>query len=77
MSIEYSDHAKRQIKERKILLINIVETIRNSSMKAKSFKNRKLRQKRFGSKILEVVTVTEGSKITVITAYYLGVNDEN
>ncbi len=33
--------------------------------------NRRLRQKEFGGNILEVVTVTEGSRITIITAYYI------
>ena len=46
-------------------------------MKLKTFKNRRLRQKRVGGKILEVVAVTEGSRIIVVTAYYLEDNSEN
>jgi len=75
MSIEFSDHALEQVKSRKIPRKRIIDTIKNPQKKIKSFKNRILRQKQFGSKILEAVTVTEGSKITVITAYYLEENE--
>lgn len=71
MSIKYSDHAGKQIKERKISVNIVNETVKNPERKLVSSRNRKLRQRQFGSKILEVVTVTEGSRITVITAYYL------
>ena len=71
MSIKYSDHAKKQIKERKIPVNSVNETVKNSERKIISSRNRKLRQRQFGSKILEVITVTEGSRIAVITAYYL------
>ena len=36
-----------------------------------SYRGRKLRQGIIGDKILEVVTKTEGTKITVVTAYSL------
>lgn len=71
MSIKFSDHAAAQLKERKIPKKRVVDTVKKPETKSKSFKNRTLRQRRFGSKILEVVAVTEDSKITVITAYYL------
>lgn len=71
MSIEFSDHAIEQIKARKIPRKRVLITVRQYENKLKSSRNRRLRQKRFGSKILEVVTVTDGSRITVITAYYL------
>ena len=77
MSIEYSQHAQKQIRSRKIPLKRVNETVRDPKQKIKSFKNRRLRQRRFGSKILEVVTITEGSKISIITAYYLKEKDEN
>lgn len=77
MSIVLSDHAERQIKERKLSRKQLVETINSPDIKEKSFKNRRLRRKAFSDKMLEVVTVTEGSKITVITAYYLGDTNEN
>lgn len=77
MSIEFSDHAKLQLKKRKLSKTKVVDTIRHPDKKLKSFNNRRLRQKRVGGKILEVVTVSEGSRITVVTAYYLEGNSEN
>lgn len=69
MPIKFSDHAKDNLKERKISEKRVVETVNNPDNILTSFKNRRLRQKRFGDRILEVVTVTEGSRITVVTAY--------
>ncbi|GEM_PF-1583915 len=77
MSIVFADHAKKQIEERKILKNQIVSTVKNPESKEKSFKNRLLRRKVFDDKILEVVTITEGSKITIVTAYYLKESYEN
>lgn len=57
MSIKFSDHATEQLKERRINIKRVVDTIKNPQEKSKSFKNRTLRQRRFGSKILEVVTL--------------------
>lgn len=71
LDIEFSDHAIGQLKKRGLSVNNVNETVKNPEKKIRSFKNRMLRQRRFGSKILEVVTVTEGSIITIITAYYL------
>lgn len=71
MSIEFSEHAIEQIKARKIPKRIILETVKKPENKFKSFKMRRLRQRSFGSKMLEVVTVTEGPKITIITVYYL------
>ena len=71
MSIKFSDHVTRQLEERKISKKRVIDTVKKPETKSKSFKNRTLRQKEFGSKILEVVTVTEGSRISIVTAYYL------
>ena len=76
MNIEFSNHAKKQIKERKIQKSRVASVVEKPARKVKSFGNRMLLQKRFGSKILEVVTVREKSQVTVITAYYLE-EDEN
>ena len=48
-----------------------------TQMLAKTGRKRKLRRRVYGNKILEVVTITEGSKITVITQYYLEPSYEN
>lgn len=71
MPILFSDHAKQQLQRRKITQKLVIETIRNPESKVSSFRDRKLRQRKIGDKILEVVTKTEGNKITVITGYYL------
>lgn len=71
MSINFSGHAQEQLKERKISQKRAISVVKNPDKRFSSYKNRKLRQKRFGSKILEVVTVTEGPRTTVVTAYYL------
>ncbi|HLA04256.1 MAG TPA: DUF4258 domain-containing protein [Patescibacteria group bacterium] len=76
MSIEFSDHAVEQVKSRKIPRKRVIDTIKKPQKKIESFKNRMLRQRQFGSKILEAVTITEGSKITVITVYYLEENED-
>jgi hypothetical protein len=69
--IVFSDHAKDQLKRREILRKSVVEAVKNPSKKIVSFRGRSLRQKQVGDKILEVVTKTEGSRITIITAYFL------
>lgn len=74
MKIIFSDHAKKQRIERKIPLKNILQTIKNPKNKLKSFKDRRLFQREFGAKILEVVTVKEDQVTTVITQYYLEEN---
>lgn len=71
MPIEFSKHAKEQLRRRKISQKQVVDVVRNSHQKVSSFRDRKLRQMRVGAKLLEVVTKTEGPRITVITAYYL------
>lgn len=75
MKIEFSEHARKQFKERKIPKAQVTQTVKTPARKIKSFRNRKLLQKHFGSRILEVVTAIEDAKITVITAYYLKENE--
>jgi len=71
MPIIFSKHAKKQLEERYISKKRTIEAIKNPERMLESFKNRRLRQRRFGDKILEVITITEGSRISVVTAYYL------
>ena len=71
MPIVFSEHAKKQLKERNISRERTVDTVENQDRMLASFKSRRLRQRRFGDRILEVVTVTEGSRITIVTVYYL------
>lgn len=71
MPIKFSDHAIFRLKRRRISKRRVLETIKNSQEVKPSYKNRRLRSKLFGDKILQVVTITEGSRITVISVYYL------
>ena len=71
MPINFSEHAKKQFEERYISRKRVIKTVKNPDTILASFKKRRLRQRGFGDKILEVVTVTEGSRISVVTAYYL------
>ena len=69
--LKLSDHAKKQRIERKIPLEQIIKTVKNPKIKAKSFKNRELRQREFGDKILEVVVIQEEETLVVVTQYYM------
>lgn len=63
--------AARRLQERKVSKARIVKTVESPQQIFKSFKGRKLRQRKFGNKVLEVVTITEGAKIIIISLYYL------
>ncbi|MBI2051595.1 DUF4258 domain-containing protein [Candidatus Roizmanbacteria bacterium] len=71
MPIVFSDHASYQIRKRRISKKLVRKAVQSPEEILPSFRERKLRRMRIGGKILEVVTKTEGSKITVVTAYYL------
>ena len=77
MPIVFSDHAKTQLKRRRISLKLAVKIVKDPDKILLSFKNRKLRKKIIGDKILEIVTQTEGNKITVITGYFIKKEYEN
>lgn len=71
VKIIFSDHAKKQLAERKISRKFVLEAVKSPENKIKSFKNRELRKRRFSGKILEVVIVEEADSAIVITEYYL------
>lgn len=71
MKIIFSDHANTQRLERKIPKKYVLETIKNPDNNLKSFKNRRLLQRQFGGRILEVATIKEEDILTVITEYWL------
>ena len=71
MPIKFSDHAKFQLMKRHISQRTVAETVKNPDETMPSFKNRRLRQRLVSGKILQAVTITEGSRITVISGYYL------
>ena len=69
--IIFSDHAKAQIKKRKILKTVVLFTVTNPQEVKKSFRGRIIRRRKVGNKILEVITVTEEARIEIVTAYYI------
>lgn len=69
--IIFSEHAKQQNERRKIPVEFIYQAIDDPDQELPSYKDRKLVQKSFGDKILEVVIVKENDTIIVITQYYL------
>lgn len=71
MPIKFSGHAKFQLKKRHIPQKLIFSTVKNPDEILPSLKNRRLRRKLVSGKILQAVTITEGSRITVISGYYL------
>ena len=71
MPIKFSDHAKFQLRKRHLSQRQVSETTINPDEIRPSYKNRRLRRKLIGDKILQVVTITEGPRITVISGYYL------
>ena len=71
MPIKLSDHAIQQIKRRDLSEELVIEIADKPEEILSSYRGRKLRRRQIGGKILEVVTKTEGSNITVITAYFL------
>lgn len=70
--IVFSDHAVEQNIKRKIPESRILRTVTSPDDVEKSSRGRVIRRKKIGKKILEVITVTEGSRVTIITQYYLG-----
>lgn len=70
--IVFSDHAIDQNEKREIPESRIVRTVTDPDAVEPSSRGRVIRRKRFGKKVLEVITVTEGSRIIVITQYYIG-----
>ncbi len=71
MKIKFSEHAKEQLRERKIARRLIIQTVNDPESKQKSFRKRLLLRRSFGGKILEVVTVKELDHLVIVTEYFL------
>ncbi len=69
MPITFSEHALEQLEKRGITQEVVIEVVQNPNEVLSSFRGRKLRRGKLGGTMLEVVTKTEGSRITIITAY--------
>lgn len=70
-AIVFSDHAKEQLRKRRISQRLAKDVIRNPQEILTSFRRRKLRRALISAKILQIITITEGSRITVISGYYV------
>jgi hypothetical protein len=71
MPIVFSEHARIRLRKRKISQKLARDIVENPQEIIRSFKQRRLRRTMIGGRILQIVTVTEGSKITIISGYYL------
>lgn len=71
MPIKFSDHAIKQLRRREITEEITIQVVKKPDEIIFSYRDRKLRRSRIRDRILEIVTKTEGSLITIITAYYL------
>lgn len=71
VKIEFSKHSKERLKHRNISQQRVIQTLSSSTDISSSFRNRTLSRKRFGDKILEVITKKDNNKVIVVTAYYL------
>lgn len=71
MPIVFSPHAKRQLKKRYLSQKLAKQVVREYEKKISSFRGRSLRRKQIDGKMIEIVTKTEGSRITVITGYVI------
>jgi hypothetical protein len=71
MPIVFTPHTKFQLRKRHLSQKLIKDIVKNPKEIMASFRNRRLRRKLHNGKILQVVTVTEGPRITVISGYYL------
>ena len=71
MTIIFSDHAKFQLKKRNISKELVKKVVLNPQSTKSSFRERKLFRRLIDDKLLEVVIKIEGSRLIVITGYYL------
>lgn len=71
MGIKFSDHALEQIKRRGLSRKKILETVKSPDSELSSSRGRRLLQKKFGGKVLEVVTVEVENEVIIVTAYFL------
>ena len=70
MEISYTDHAERQIAERKIPKELIEATLLEAGTAIEGRFGRKIAQKAIKDKLLRIVYSTENGAYIVITAYY-------
>ncbi|HLD48839.1 MAG TPA: DUF4258 domain-containing protein [archaeon] len=70
MKIEYTEHAKENMKERKLSRNLIENIIINPEKVIEGSFGRKIAQKIIGNKLLRVIYEQENNVYIIITAYY-------
>jgi hypothetical protein len=71
LTIKFSQHAEAQLKTRNISHNRVKQTISKPEKVSKSYRGRKVLNRKYNSKILEVIIREGENDIIVITAYYL------
>lgn len=67
----FSDHAKLRLKQRSIPKELVLETVEKPDKRKRSPRTRRLYQRKYGDKILEVVAVHENKQLVIITEYWI------
>lgn len=71
MPIHFSNHAIKQLEKRGISHKLISRAVETPEEIISTYRMRKLRRIHHNGKLLEVVTKTEGPRISVVTGYYI------
>ena len=71
MKIIFSDHAKLKIRQRKLPLQPILETIAHPDFRQPGYRGRVESFKRFGARSLKVVSIPLASSTIVVTAHWI------
>lgn len=68
--IEFTNHAKRKIKQRNLKEAWILETLKNPDFVFPSYKNREIAFKKIGKLYLAVIFTKEGQNVLILTAHW-------
>ncbi len=71
MRIVFSDHSIERLKQRNITELQVYTTVKSSEDIIKSYRERTVYRRKFGNKILEVITKHEGKDLIIISAYMI------
>ncbi|KKT42037.1 hypothetical protein A2W54_03325 [Candidatus Giovannonibacteria bacterium RIFCSPHIGHO2_02_43_13] len=69
--IIFTNHAKKRMRERKILKSQIIAAIENPESAESQENDLKILRRKFGDKILELVIESGKNKVIVVTLYWL------
>jgi len=72
--VEYSDHAKERLRERRITRRQVTQCLFDGSLMGFDLRGRKMNQQKIGTRTLIVVYLdSDGGGKVVITAYWKGI----